>query len=126
MRQSLFLLAPLLLVAAPAHATSSASCRGTINPQMRLDLVIGHLAGPVIAQARLHDGGQLVQTGSGGGAMIAQSWLDDDALHLDIVDSGGASYVARLRTWRRGGRGAFTGSLRYGGRQYQVRCQLEG
>ena len=125
MRRSLFLLAPLLVLATPAYATGSANCRGTINPDVQLDLVIGHLVGPVIAQARLSDGGRTVQTGPDGGPMIAQSWLDENALHVDVVDANGTEYVARLRTWRQSGRGAYSGSLRYGGQQYQVRCRIE-
>ena len=110
-----------LMAAAPAYATGSASCRGTINPEITLDLVIGHMVGPVIAQARFGDG---TVTGNGG-ATIAQSWLDEQALHLDIVDSNGSRYVARLRTTRPSERGAYTGTLRYGGRTYQVRCRIE-
>lgn len=123
MRLTILLAAPLMAFATPALATGSASCRGTINPGIRLDLVIGHLVGPVIAQARLGDG---LVTGAGGDApMIAQSWLDEQALHLDIVDANGSTYVARLRTTRPSERGEYAGSLRYGGRQYQVRCRIE-
>ncbi|MFN3725091.1 MAG: hypothetical protein ACK4SZ_02175 [Allosphingosinicella sp.] len=117
-----FVTAGLLVGASPALATSSASCRGTVNPDITLDLVIGHMVGPVIAQARFGDG---TVTGNGG-AMISQSWLDEQALHLDIVDSNGSRYVARLRTTRPSERGQYAGTLRYGGRQYQVRCRIEG
>ena len=113
--------AAILSAASPAHATSSASCRGTINPEVTLHLVIGHMAGPVIAQARFGDG---TVTGNGG-ATISQSWLDEQALHLDIVDSNGSRYVARLRTTRPSERGQYAGTLRYGGRTYQVRCRIE-
>ncbi len=116
-----FATAAFLVGAAPAQATGSASCRGTINPEISLDLVIGHMAGPVIAQARFGDG---TVTGNGG-ATIAQSWLDERALHVDIVDSSGSRYVARLRTTRPSERGQYSGTLRYGGRQYQVRCRVE-
>ena len=116
-----FAAAALLTSATPALATASATCRGTINPEIRLDLVIGHMVGPVIAQARFGDG---TVTGDGG-PTIAQSWLDEQALHLDIVDANGGRYVARLRTWRPSEHGDYAGSLRYGGRQYQVRCRIE-
>ena len=117
-----FVTAALLASATPALATGSASCRGTVNPEITLDLVIGHLVGPVVAQARFGDGSV---TGDGG-ATISQSWLDEQALHVDIVDASGSSYVARLRSWRPSERGDYTGSLRYGGRQYRVRCRVEG
>jgi hypothetical protein len=117
-----FVTAALLVAASPALATSSASCRGTINPEMTLDLVIGHTVGRVIAQARFGDG---TVTGNGGAA-ISQSWLDERALHVDIVDSSGSRYVARLHTTRPSERGQYVGTLRYGGRQYQVRCRIEG
>ena len=117
-----FVTAALLASATPALATSSASCRGTINPEITLDLVIGHVVGPVIAQARFGDG---TVTGNGG-ATISQSWLDEGALHLDIVDADGSRYVARLRTTRPSERGQYAGTLRYGGRHYQVRCRVEG
>ena len=116
-----FVTAALAAFAAPAHATGSATCRGTINPEITLDLVIGHMVGPVIAQARFGDG---TVTGNGG-ATIAQSWLDERALHIDIVDSNGGQYIARLRTTRPSERGQYAGTLRYGGRQYQVRCRVE-
>ena len=116
-----FVTAAVTAFAAPAHATGSASCRGTINPEITLDLVIGHMVGPVIAQARFGDG---TVTGAGG-ATISQSWLDEQALHLDIVDANGSRYLARLRTWRPSERGDYAGSLRYGGRQYRVRCRVE-
>ena len=116
-----FTAAAFLTSASPAFATGSASCRGTINPEITLDLVIGHMVGPVIAQARFGDG---TVTGNGG-ATIAQSWLDEQALHLDIVDSNGSRYVARLRTTRPSERGPYAGTLRYGGRAYQVRCRIE-
>ncbi len=123
MRKLAFAGAALVAFAAPAHATSSATCRATTDPEIRLDIVIGHLVGPVIAQARFGDG--LVTTADGDGPMIAQSWLDERALHLDIVDPAGSGYVARLRTWRPSGSGAYAGSLRHAGRQYQVRCRIE-
>ena len=127
MKKLAFVAVALVAFAGPAHATSSATCRSTADPQLQLDLVIGHLAGPVIAQARLHDGDAIIQTGVGDrdAPMIAQSWLEDRALHLDIVAADGSNYVARLRTWRRSGRGEFAGSLHYGGRQHQVRCRIE-
>ncbi|WP_166038290.1 hypothetical protein [Sphingosinicella sp. YJ22] len=117
-----FVTAALMTSATPALATGSASCRGTINPEITLDLVIGHMVGPVIAQARFGDG---TVTGDGG-ATIAQSWLDAQALHVDIVDANGSQYIARLRTTRPSERGQYAGTLRYGGRQYQVRCRVEG
>src|SRR5688500_14942405 len=117
----LALAAPLLAFATPALATGSATCRGTINPEIRLDLVIGHMGRSVIAQARFGDG---TVTG-GDGPMIAQSWLDEQTLHLDVVDSNGNRSIARLRAWRPSERGEYAGSLRYGGRQYQVRCRIE-
>lgn len=123
MKKSLVTVAALAAFAAPAHATGSATCRGTINPQLQLDLVIGRMAGSVIAQAQLSDGSRLYRTGEA--AAIAQAWLDERAMHLDLTDANGTNYLARLRTWKAAGRNEYSGSLRYDGRQYQVRCRLE-
>jgi hypothetical protein len=89
-----------------------------------MELVVGHLVGPAIAQARLTDGRQTIQTANGGAA-IAQAWLDEHALNLDLTDAGGIDYLARLRTWRRHARGEYVGTLRYAGRTHQVRCRIE-
>ena len=113
------------VLAAPAHATGSASCRGTINPALQLDIVIGRVDGPTIAQARLSDGGQTIQTGSDGAATIGQSWIDDDAILLEIVEGNGSGLIARLRTHRQNRRGPYSGTLRYGGQTFQVRCRVE-
>lgn len=123
----LFILAAALTVwAMPAQATSSAACRSLISPAVRLELTIGHLVGPVIAQARLTDGNRTVEASRGGtGAVIGQSFVDDHFLHLDLVDETGSSFLAQLRTWRRSGRGEYGGTMRVGSRTYQVRCRID-
>lgn len=114
----------LTAFAAPAHATGTASCRGTINPQIRVDLVIGHMEGPVIAQVRLTDGSTSLQTGEGE-AILSQSWIDERSLRFVIASADGSFAPSRLVAWRRSNRGEFTGSLRHGGRTYQVRCRID-
>ncbi len=126
MKKILIAAAALVAVGSPAFATSSASCRAIRGPGPSLDLVIGHLAGPVVAQARLTDGtGTVAASRSGEDPIVAQSWLDAHALHLDLVDATGQQYLAQLRSWRRSGRGDYVGSLRVRGRQYQVRCRID-
>jgi hypothetical protein len=110
--------------ATPAQATQGIFCRANARPNLRLDLVIGSNVSSVVAQARLSDGSTVHRTG-GAGPTIGQAWIDEHALHLDLVDASGTRHLARLRTWRQSGRGAYAGSLRYAGRQYQVRCRGE-
>ncbi len=110
--------------AAPAYATGTISCRSTSDETVTIDLVIGNLAGPVIAQARFASGSRQQTTGSGG-PMLMQAWIDRDALYADVGDPNGERYLAQLRANRRLGRGPYLGTLRVNGRTHTVRCESE-
>ena len=101
-------------VAAPAFATSGLQCRPVSGSGPVLDLVVGHGTGPALVAARL----------GGTPATIAQSWIDERHLWLDLVDANATRYEAKLRAVfqpRLRGRPAL-GTLVRGGRSYKVRC----
>lgn len=115
-----------LLAATPAAATGTIHCRSQLTPDLQLYLVVGHGAEPMIAQARLIDGNQTIVTGDGPESpRMAQAWLDDVDLRLDIVDANHENTIARLIATRRGPTGRYAGSLRYRGRTYSITCRTE-
>ncbi|HTU11266.1 MAG TPA: hypothetical protein VMG08_10260 [Allosphingosinicella sp.] len=125
---SLAAAAALFCVASPAFATSTILCQSTISPTdgPRLWLVTGNAPGSGVIQARLEQGSRRFATGEGPGApVIGQSWLDRNSLRLAIVDANAETELVRLETWRRAGT-SYRGTLRYGGRSWQVRCTEEG
>lgn len=114
--------------ATPALATSTMLCRSTLSPTdgPQLWLVVGTGPETGIVQARLEHGGRRLATGEGSGApLIGQSWFDRHSLRLAILDANAENEIARLETWRRSG-WSYTGTLRYGGRTWRVRCSEEG
>ncbi len=121
MKKLLLVAAALTAFAAPAHATSTISCTSTSDESVTIDLVIGSLAGPVIAQARFKSGSREQTTGDGG-PMLMQAWIDRDSLYADIGDPNGERYLAQLRANRRLGQGQYAGTLKVDGRTHQVRC----
>ena len=126
MRIAIPIAALAIFAAAPAMATGTILCRSQLQPDLQLYLVIGRGAGSVIAQARLIDGSQVLATGvAPDGPAIAQAWLDDRDLRLDIVDSNHENYLARLVATRRGPTGRYAGSLRYRGRTFSITCRSE-
>jgi hypothetical protein len=117
-----------LLAASPALATSTMACRSTINPTNgpALWLTVGTGAGSGIIQARLEQDNRGFTTGQGARApVISQSWIDRNSLRLVVADANAETEIARLETWRRRG-WSYSGTLRYGGRTWQVRCSEEG
>lgn len=104
----------LAAAATPAFATSGLHCRTQGGSGPTIDLVVGHGAGPALVAARL-----------GGKPMtIAQSWIDQRHLWLDLVDANASRYEAKLRAIfqpRLRGRPAL-GTLVRSGRTYKVRC----
>lgn len=124
MKKFLLAAAALTAFAAPAHATGTMSCTSTSDESVTIDLVIGSLAGPVIAQARFRSGSREQTTGDGG-PMLMQAWLDRDALYADIGDPNGERYLVQLRANRRLGQGQYAGTLKIDGRTHQVRCVNE-
>lgn len=121
MKPALLAAAALIASATPAHATGTISCRSNSDESVTIDLVIGSLAGPVIAQARFKSGSREQTTGDGG-PMLMQAWIDRTTLNADIGDANGEQYVARLRALRRIASGPYIGTLHIGGRTHQVRC----
>lgn len=116
--------AAALFAASSASATSSIFCRTTDRPELELDLSVGHppLA---IAGATLRNGSRTLTTGDGQSRIvIAQSWLDDQELKLDLADSNVENFIARLRT-RKVRDGVYAGTLRHGERTLEVICSFD-
>ncbi|MGQ0588616.1 MAG: hypothetical protein ACT4N8_03660 [Sphingosinicella sp.] len=106
---------------APALATSTIGCTVADYPGMDLAMTVGHGVGAGIVQATISDGGEEISTVNSGGAAVAQAWIDEDTLKLDLVDANAARYLVRLDTRRRGN--AYVGTLLYRGRTWRVRCE---
>lgn len=124
MRKLILALVAATAWAAPAHATGTITCQSTSDESVTIHLVVGSLAGPVIAQARFKSGSREQTTGASG-PMLMQAWLDRDALYADIGDPNGERYLAQLRANRRLGQGPYAGTLNVDGRTHQVRCVSE-
>jgi hypothetical protein len=128
MKKMRWLAAGLLLVASPAFATSSILCRSTISPTdgPELWLVVGTSAASGILQARFSHGSESFTTGENSAApAIAQAWIDERQLKLNVADANAETVILRLDTRRRGGR-AWSGILIHHGRTWRVRCSEEG
>jgi hypothetical protein len=124
-RSACLFVAAASCVAGPAFATSTFACRSTLSPTdgPQLSMTVG-TAG--ITQARLTQGTDNWTTGQGATApAIAQSWFDRNSLRLVLVGANGETELARLETWRRRG-WSYQGTLRFGGRTWQVRCSEAG
>ena len=107
----------LLVVAGPAFATSGYSCTTEGDAPISVDIVIGHAAGPAIAQVRLTENGRTLSTADADPQlMIAQSWIDDKEVRIDLVDANAERYEARLRVRNS------KGTLERGGKTYRVVC----
>jgi hypothetical protein len=113
----------LSFAATPAFATGTILCRSTTSPTDGPSLALTGGRGTGIVRARLTQNGAGFTTGAGAGApVIAQAWVDDWQLKLDIVDANADGRIARLDTRRRAG-SSYTGILIYRGRTWRVRCQ---
>lgn len=122
----LFLLLPLLLCAAPAHATGGFSCGPSGNDAVRIDIVIGHGGVSAIAQVRVREGRKLYSTaGEGEPVLLAQSWLDEKGLKLDLVDGDAMRHIARLSISFVTRSAEPLGTLYLNQRRYPVRCTGE-
>ena len=115
----------ILLGGSPALATGGIGCTVAGYPGLDIGLVVGRGVARGIVQVTISDGGEEIATGAGEApAVLAQSWLDDDELKLDILDANAERYLARLDTRRRGR--AYVGTLAYRGRTWRVRCAEDG
>lgn len=110
-----FLVVPLaLLAAAPAQATSGLFCETAGASPIQLQLVIGHTVVSPVVQARLTDNGADVPV------TIAQAWLEEGELRLDLTDPNAERHELRLLAKRKGDN--YDGSIWRGGKRRWVRC----
>ena len=124
--RSLFVALPLLLVAGPAYATGGFDCRASGEDNIRMTIVTGHGVAPTVAQVRLTDGRRSFSTvGEGEPIVLAQSWLDNTGLKLDLVDAQVQNYVARLRLSFVARGANAVGDLYYEDRRIRVSCTGE-
>jgi hypothetical protein len=121
-------LAGAVLLAAPASATGGYVCRPVSGAGPSLAVVTGHGVAANAVAATIRDGRrQLSTSGPNAALTIAQSWIDDHDLRIDIVDRNVVRYEARLRARfvqpGRGGRAV--GTLTRNGRVQRVRCEVD-
>src|SRR5688572_29672389 len=112
----------------PAFATGGYSCRPVSGAGPSLSVVTGHGVAPIAVAATIRDGRrQLSSAGPNPALAIAQSWIDDQDLRLDLVDRNAMRYEARLKARfvaKAGGRQAL-GTLARNGRIQRVRCEVD-
>ncbi|HEY0043544.1 MAG TPA: hypothetical protein VGB62_03235 [Allosphingosinicella sp.] len=117
-----------LTAAAPALATGGYQCRPVSGAGPSLSVVTGRTVAPVVVQASIVESGRTFTTaGEGARLSVAQSWIDEDGIKLDLIDAQATRFEARLRARfvkTRFGREA-TGTLSRGGRVYRVRCAVD-
>lgn len=115
----------LACAATPAFATSTIMCAARDWPGLDVAIIVGHGAAGAVAQVTISLGGEEITTGVGDNPpMIAQAWIDENELKLDIVDANAEHRLARLVTRRRGR--AYVGTLLFRGQTIRVRCGEEG
>lgn len=107
-------LPPLLALATPAHATAGLICSTAGPHPIEVGLVIGLTAISSVVQARLNDDGRDIPV------LIAQSWLEDGEIRLDLTDPNAARHELRLRAKSIGDH--YDGSIWRGGKRRWVRC----
>ena len=119
------LLAAALIPAAPALATGSIHCSSTERGAPEIYLSIGRGAGAAIIQMSLSGPAGQFTTGAGPRApIVAQSWLDERELKIDVIDHNVEYHIARLIS-RRAGENLYRGTLRYRGRTHAMSCEFE-
>jgi hypothetical protein len=128
MRLALPAAAIALTCAAPALATGGYQCRPVSGQGPSLSVVTGTAVAPSVVQVSVTEGSRTLSTkGEGAGLAVAQSWIDEEGLKLDLVDPRVTRYEARLRARfvkTKFGREA-TGTLSRGGRVHRVRCSVD-
>ena len=124
--RSLLIALPLLFVATPAFATGGFDCRASDEDNIRLTIVTGHGVAPTVAQVRFSDGRRSFSTvGEGEPIVVAQSWLDNTGVKIDLVDAQVQNYVARLRLSFVARGANAVGDLYYEDRRIRVSCTGE-
>ena len=115
MKLACILAVPLALLAAvPAQATGGLFCETVGANPIQVQLVIGHTAVSAVVQARLTDNGADVPV------TVAQAWLVERELRLDLTDPNAERHELRLLAKRKGDN--YDGSLWRGGKRRWVRC----
>jgi len=124
-RSAALLAAALVGAASPAFATGTILCTQPGRPGFSLYLSVATGPGPSIVSAHLTDGRESFTTGEGlTSPVIAQAWLSDTELKLDIVDSNAERFVLRL-AGRKSRGDIFAATMTRGGRAAPVRCSWE-
>lgn len=122
MKRGFLLVGALLLLSTPAHATSGYSCSTSGDTPITIDIVIGHAVAPLIAQVRLTENERTLSTeGDPPELSIAQSWIDDKELRLDLSDPNLERYEAQLRLRIKSELSA-TGTLKRNDKSYKLSC----
>lgn len=104
----------VLLVATPAHATGGLFCETAGANPIQVQLVIGHTVVSPVVQARLTDNGTEVPV------TVAQAWLEENELRVDLTDPNAERHELRLLAKRKGEN--YDGSIWRGGKRRWVRC----
>lgn len=116
----------LLLGATPAFATGGMLCRPVSGEGPALSLVIGHgVPGAIVGASLIEPGATRSTMGENAPLLLAQAWMDDELLLVDLADPQALCRIARLRArFHTAGRGPVTatGTLAVAGRAIRVRC----
>lgn len=110
--------APLLALAAPAHATAGMFCTTGGTRAVDVSLVIGRVVGGPLISAGLTDNGVEVAN------TVAQWWLDRTELRLLLIDPQVEREELEIRARARGDR--YVGTVMRNGRRRPVRCEESG
>ena len=114
---SLFL-APVVLAAAPAHATGELVCETASGEATRISLGFGHapVATGMWASAQTGDTAwQKVE--------VAHSWMDREKLLVDLTDTERTTLLARIEGRWNDETNSFDGTLTQGETTRWVRCR---
>lgn len=111
----MFVFAAALLAGSPAFATGGLVCRTAGARPLETALVISHTAVSSVVSARLTDSGREIPVA------VAQSWLEQNEVRLDLTDRNAARHELRLRATRNGR--FYDGSIWRSGQRRWVRCR---
>jgi hypothetical protein len=103
-----------LALATPANATSGLICNTAGPHPIEVGMVIGLTVVSSVVQARLNDDGRDIPV------HVAQSWLDDGEIRLDLTDPNAERHELRLRAKSKGDH--YDGSIWRHGKRRWVRC----
>jgi len=115
MNKLLIALPLALAIATPARATGGLVCRTAGARPVEAWLVISHTAVPSVVSARLADRGRDVPV------KVAQSWLEQNEIRIDLTNGNATRHELRLRAKLNGS--TYDGSLWRNGVRRWVRCR---